>query len=593
MDLAQTILGVENSILGNHWQPRISDHRKILHISQRLEVSEFLASILVSRGIEVDDAELFFNPVLRKILPDPSIIRDMDTAATHISDSIQKFKKIAVFGDYDVDGATSGAIIIRFLNSLGQKAVHYVPDRLREGYGPNPSAFLNLFEQGVELIITVDCGISAFHALEKADKLGLPVIVVDHHIAEPRLPKATAIVNPNRLDDESGLGNLAAVGVTFLLLVAVNRLLRKNGYYSSARPEPDLMGLLDLVALGTVCDVVPLVGLNRAFVRQGLKVMSARGNAGLVSLSDIAKIHEPPNAYHAGYVLGPRVNAGGRVGESSLGVELLSNLDKSVTDRIAMRLDELNKERQMIENEVLECANKQIEERGNVYRPLIFVADYGWHPGVIGIVAGRLKQRLGAPSVVIAIEEGIGRASCRSIPGVDIGSAITAARQTGLIENGGGHAMAAGFTVDEGKIEELAIFLMKRLTPEIELTKMSSSLKIDGVISVEGATEELVDQINSAGPFGSGNAEPRIAINGAHIVRADTVGGGHVSCTLAGESGKRLKAIAFRVGGEELGYLLLSKFGDRIHLAGYVRMNYWQGKRELQFIIEDAVRSHS
>lgn len=593
MVLGKTILGVENSILGNQWQPRIDDHRKILNISQRLKVSEFLASILAARGIEAEDAEYFFNPVLRKILPNPSIVRDMDKAAAHIAVSIQKCEKIAVFGDYDVDGATSGALILRFLDSLGQKAVYYVPDRVREGYGPNLGAFSHLFEQGVQLVLTVDCGISAFDTLENADKLGLSVIVVDHHIAEPRLPKATAIVNPNRLDDESGLGNLAAVGVTFLLLVAVNRILRKEGYYNSERPEPDLTGLLDLVALGTVCDVVPLVGLNRAFVRQGLKVMSARGNAGLVSLSDIAKINEPPNAYHAGFVLGPRVNAGGRVGESSLGIELLSNLDKSATDRIAERLNNLNKERQAIENEVLECANRQIEERGNEFRPLIFAADYGWHPGVIGIVASRLKQRFGAPSVVVAIDGGIGRASCRSIPGVDIGSAVTAARQSGLIENGGGHAMAAGFTVTENKIEELAIFLMRRLAPIIESAKISSSLKIDGVISVEGATEELVEQINSVGPFGSGNAEPRIAINGAYIVRADTVGAGHVSCILAGETGKKLKAIAFRVGGEELGYLLLSKFGDRIHLAGHIRMNYWQGKREVQFIIEDAVRLHS
>ena len=592
MSAAQTgssaFLAVERSVSGKLWRARLEDERAALALAQQLEISEILARVLAARGIAADDADRFLNPALRDALPDPSVLRDMDKAAERLAAAIQAGEKIAVFGDYDVDGATSGALILRFLNAVGSSGTYYIPDRMREGYGPNAPALKSLAEQGVALVVTVDCGISAFDPLDAAAEAGLSVIVVDHHIAEPRLPTATAIVNPNRLDDDSGLGQLAAVGVTFLLLVALNRTLRQAGHYGAERPEPDLLGLLDLVALGTVCDVVPLTGLNRALTVQGLKVMAKRGNIGLAALSDSAGLDEAPTAYHAGYVLGPRVNAGGRVGESSLGIRLLTISDSDAAKAIALHLGELNTERQAIEADVLDAAKAQIEARGETPAPIIIAAGAGWHAGVVGIVASRLKERFSRPAIVIAVAEGVGKASCRSIAGVDIGAAITAARQAGLLLNGGGHAMAAGFSVAEDQLEALCSFLMERLAPYVTAARQSASLGIDGALTVEGATLELVEELAQVGPFGSGNSEPRMVITASRIVSAKVVGRGHVRCILAGATGKRLTAIAFRAAGEELGHMLLSPSEGPLHLAGNLRINRWRERDDVQLIIQDA-----
>lgn len=589
---AEPFLGVARSVSGKRWEPRLSDERAALALAQQLDISEILARILAARGIVAEDAERFLNPVLRESLPDPSLLRDMDKAAARLAKAIQAGENIAVFGDYDVDGATSGALLLRFLEAVGGKGSYYIPDRIREGYGPNAPALLSLAEQGAQVVVTVDCGISAFEPLETAAEAGLEVIVVDHHIAEPRLPTATAVVNPNRLDDDSGLGQLAAVGVTFLLLVALNRTLRQAGHYGDACPEPNLLGLLDLVALGTICDVVPLTGLNRALTVQGLKVMAARGNTGLTALSDAAGINETPSAYHAGYVLGPRVNAGGRVGESSLGIRLLTTADGSDAQAIAQHLNDLNKERQAIEADVLEAAIAQIEEGGETSAPIVITAGAGWHPGVIGIVASRLKERFSSPAIVIALENGIGKASCRSVPGVDMGAAVTAARQADLLISGGGHAMAAGFSVAEEKLAALGTFLLERLAPAVAAAHQSASLGIDGAVTVEGATLELIEELGQVGPFGSGNSEPRMVVSGARIVRANVVGKGHVRCILAGATGKRLTAIAFRAAGEELGHMLLSASQGPLHLAGNLRVNHWQDRDDPQLIIQDAAPVH-
>ena len=581
-------LAVAHSVSGKRWRARLEDERVALALAQQLEISEILARVLAARGITAEDAERFLNPALRDSLPDPSILKDMDLAASRLAGAIQADEKIAVFGDYDVDGATSGALILRFLESVGSPCTYYIPDRGREGYGPNAPALRSLAEQGVTLVVTVDCGISAFEPLDAAAEAGLSVIVVDHHIAEPRLPTATAVVNPNRLDDDSGLGQLAAVGVTFLLLVALNRTLREAGHYDSICPEPDLLVLLDLVALGTVCDVVPLTGLNRALTVQGLKVMAGRGNIGLAALSDSAGLDQAPTAYHAGYLLGPRVNAGGRVGESSLGIRLLSTSDRDAADAIAAHLGELNKERQAIEADVLDAALAQIEARGETPAPVLIAAGMGWHAGVVGIVASRLKERYACPAIVIAVADGEGRASCRSIAGVDIGAAVTAARQAGLLINGGGHAMAAGFTVAEDQLEALGAFLLERLAPSVAVARQAASLGIDGALTVEGATLELVEELAQVGPFGSGNAEPRMVITSARIVSAKVVGNGHVRCILAGATGKRLTAIAFRAAGEELGHMLLSASEGPLHIAGNLRINRWRERDDVQLIIQDA-----
>jgi len=587
---APAVLGVERSVSGRRWRPRSGDDRLALALAQRLSLPEVMGRVLAGRGVALEEAERFLNPTLRDHLPDPSGFRDMDVAAARLADAVERGERIAVFGDYDVDGATSSALLLRFLAGVGAEPVVYIPDRLKEGYGPNAPAMRRLAEAGAQVVVTVDCGTLAFDALEAAAAAGLDAIVVDHHLAEAALPRAVAVINPNRLDESGAHGQLAAVGVAFLLAVATNRALRARGFFAR-RPEPSLMQWLDLVALGTVCDVVPLTGVNRALVAQGLKVLMRRGNAGLAALADVAGLAEPPGPYHLGFLLGPRVNAGGRVGQSDLGVRLLSTDDPREAERIARELNRLNAERQAIEAAVLEQAMRKAQAlpQGG---PLTLVAAEGWHPGVIGIVAARLKEAFGRPAIVVALDGELGKGSGRSVPGVDLGAAVTAARQAGLLVNGGGHAMAAGLTIAASRIDELHEFLAARLAVQMTADGAArlATLGIDGALSVRGASEDLLDLLEKAGPFGQGHPEPRFALAAARVVNASVVGEKHVRCILTGGDGGRLKAIAFRSLENGVGEALLQSQGAPLHVAGQLRADWWQGERRAQFVIDDVAR---
>ena len=582
-------LGVERSLRGLRWRERSGDARLGLTLAQRLDVPEIVGRILAGRGVAESEAERFLAPTLRDALPDPLSFKGMEEAAARIVQAIKNDETIAIFGDYDVDGATSSALLKRFLEAVGGKVRVYIPDRQREGYGPNAPALLKLKADGAAIAITVDCGVTAFAPLSAAADAGLDVIVVDHHVAEPSLPRALAVINPNRLDESGAHGNLAAVGVAFLLAVAVNRALRQAGHYAS-RAEPDLMTLLDLVALGTVCDVVPLTGINRALVAQGLKVMRQRSNIGIAALADTARLAERIDAYHAGFILGPRVNAGGRIGAADLGTRLLSTDDAIEARQIAVELDRLNDERRQIEARVLDEAITDVEAVGSK-APLIFVAKQGWHAGVIGIVASRLKERYGRPALVAAIDDGIAKGSGRSVAGVALGATIIAARQAGLLINGGGHAMAAGFTVEAGKLDALRDFLGARIAEALDGQEPVPELGVDGALACAAATPDFAALIERMAPFGTGNAEPRFAFANLRVLRATTVGKeqNHVSCVLGDGAGTgRIKAIAFRAFESALGPALLQSQGAGFHVAGHVRADNWQGREGVQLLIDDA-----
>lgn len=586
MTHAAAFLGVERSLSGRRWLARPGDERLALALAQRLALPELVGRVLASRGVGLEEAESFLNPTLRDLLPDPGHLKGMEAAVARLVRAVTSGETIGIFGDYDVDGATSSALLNTVLTAMGGKARVYIPDRIKEGYGPNAPALLRLQSEGVGVVVTVDCGTTAFAPLEEAAKAGLDLIVVDHHVGEAALPPALAVINPNRLDEDSPHGHLAAVGVAFLLAVGLNRGLKEAGWYQG-RPAPDLLRALDLVALGTVCDVVPLVGVNRALVVQGLKVMAKRANVGLAALADVAGVKERPDSYSLGYVLGPRVNAGGRVGEAELGTRLLSTDDPVEAAEIARQLDGYNKDRQEIEAAVLLDAIEQVEGRPDDGRPLIVAAGENWHPGVIGIVAGRLKERYGRVACVVALEDGEGKGSGRSVPGLDLGSAVIAARQAGLLKAGGGHAMAAGFTVARENLADLSDFLAERLQAQLD-GELVPLLELDGALDAGGADIDLVETLAQVGPFGSGNPEPRFAIAGARIVKADVVGSGHVRLILSGAGGKRLKAIAFRAADSEMGHALLASAGAPFHLAGTLRVDTWQGNSSVQLIVDDA-----
>jgi single-stranded-DNA-specific exonuclease len=584
-------LGVERSLRGLRWRERGGDDRLGLALAQRLDLPEIIGRILARRGIDAEQAPRFLAPTLRDFLPDPLQLKDMGAAVARLKRALESGETIAVFGDYDVDGATSAALLRRFFEAVGGRVVVYIPDRQREGYGPNAPALLKLKRDGAAVAVTVDCGATAFAPLAEAAEAGLDVIVVDHHVGEPSLPRALAVINPNRVDESNGLGNLAAVGVAFLLAVALNRELRRAGWYKT-RPEPDLLAALDLVALGTVCDVVPLTGLNRALVAQGLKVLQARGNTGLAALSDVAGIGERLDAYHAGFILGPRVNAGGRVGQSDLGVRLLSTSDAVEARCIAAELDRLNGERRAIEARVLEQAIEQAE-RADKRAKLVFVAGAGWHPGVIGIVASRLKEKFNRPAMVASIENGIAKGSGRSVPGVAMGAMVIAARQAGLLVNGGGHAMAAGFTAEAAKLDALRDFLTARVSAALGDAEPVPELGIDGALSVNAATPALAAILERLAPFGTGNAEPRFALPNLRILRADVAGESHLRLILGDGAGTaRLKGIAFRALETALGPALLKGQGQGFHLAGHLRADNWQGREDVQLVIDDAAPAH-
>ncbi|MDE3017118.1 MAG: single-stranded-DNA-specific exonuclease RecJ [Pseudomonadota bacterium] len=584
---------------GREWVFRDADERVALSLSQRLGLPDVVARILSARGVTLAEADAFLNPSLKISLPDPSHLMDMDAAAERVASGVIAGERIALFGDYDVDGATSTALLARYLRALGQNPIIYIPDRMSEGYGPNAPALLALKERGAALVLTLDGGTLAYEPLQAAYEAGLDVIVIDHHAGAAQKPACYALVNPNRIDETSPHRQLAAVGVAFLLAVAINRKLRERRFFkvteksdtrhpTSVTPavaEPDLRPLLDLVALGTICDVVPLVGVNRALVAQGLKVMAARGNLGIRTLLDLAKVDEKPGVYHAGFIIGPRINAGGRVGRSDLGARLLLTEDEAEALELARELDRHNAERKAIEAMVLEQAFAQAEA-ADPANPILIVASQGWHPGVIGIVAGRLKERFYKPVAVIALENGIGKASARSVAGFDFGAAVIAAREAGLLVAGGGHAMAAGFTVLEAKIPALTEFLASRIDNR---DLGARPLLLDGSLSLAGATAELASSLERLGPFGQGNPHVRLVIRNAVNLKPEWTGTGeHLKTLLIDRlSNARLSAIAFRCVGTPLGDALLSTRGKEINVAGQLRLSEWNGKPQVSLMIED------
>jgi len=577
------------SLLGRTWALRHADEARVGELTRLTQVPDAVARILAMRGVSPENAENFLRPTLRALLPDPSCFADMDKGAARLAEALDRGEKIAVFGDYDVDGGTSSALLKRFFAAVGADIAVYIPDRAKEGYGPNAAAMRKLAEGGAKIVITVDCGITAFAPLEEARTCGLEVIVVDHHKAEPRLPAAVAVINPNRLDCKSKQGQLAAVGVAFMLIVAINRVLRAKGWYQAKGiAEPDLRQWLDIVALGTVADVVPLTGVNRALVVAGINVLARGENIGLQALLKAARVDTAPGAYHLGFVLGPRINAGGRIGQSDLGVRLMTTTDPDEAAMLALRLDELNRARQEIEAAVLAAAIEQVETTGGEAHSVVVAGGADWHPGVIGIVAARLKERYGKPACVIAIDGGMAKGSGRSVVGVDLGRVVLSARDAGLLVNGGGHPMAAGFTVEEGKLPALTEFLRTEVTRQIAGGPIAAVTYLDGVLQVPGVTVDVASTLSALGPFGSGNDEPRFAVLDANVVRADVVGSGHVRCILSGRAGGRLKAIAFRSADSELGLGLLNARGRPVHLAGQVRVDQWQGRNDVQLLIEDA-----
>ncbi len=552
---------------------------------------DIVGQLLMARGVSREDLATHRRPSLREFLPDPSIFRDMDAAAERLAEAVLSYETVTIYGDYDVDGATSAALLVRLMRMLGHDARHYIPDRLLEGYGPSGEALVRLGQEGSTLVVTVDCGAMAHEALAAAHDAGVDVIVVDHHKCVAELPRALALVNPNRLDesdDAASHGHLAAVGVAFLLAVAVVRTLRRRGFFKGQR-EPDLMSLLDLVALGTVADVAAIRGLNRAFVAQGLKIMGRRDNIGLAALIDASRLTRAPTCSDCGFALGPRINAGGRVGEASLGVRLLTTDDPDEARMIAEELSRLNEERRAIEAAVQEAAEAQGAAQHN--RSTLILSGRGWHPGVIGIVAGRIKERTGKPALVIALDEetGQGKGSGRSIPGVDLGAAIIAARDAGLLVAGGGHAMAAGLTIDADRLEDFSAWMEERLAPAVARAAGEQETLLDLALTPRGLTPELVETLEQAGPFGMGWPGPRVAVGPLRLVKADLVGTDHVRVIASGMDGGNFKAIGFRLASTDLGQALLHGARDRrLWLAGRVKIDDWGSVAKAELHLEDA-----
>lgn len=592
-DPADFCLGVQHSALGRPWRRNCTgaaQARTAAVLARELGLSDGLAAVLAARGVTPDTANTFLTPKLKTALPDPSHFRDMDTAASRLADAVMGGEKCAVFGDYDVDGATSSALLFHYFRALGHPLTIYIPDRIREGYGPNAAALEGLAGSGHSLCLTVDCGSLAFGPLEAAQAAGLDVIVVDHHQAKPNLPPAAAIVNPNRLDCLSGCGQLAAVGVVFMVLIALNRELRRRGYFTTSRPEPDLRAWLDIVALGTVCDVVPLTGVNRALVSAGLQALNQRRNPGLAALAEAAGTHGPVTPMTLGFGFGPRINAGGRIGAPDLGVRLLT-ASPDEAPALARQLDQLNRARREVESDVLDAAMAQARAALDRDDPAVLcVGAEGWHPGVIGIVASRLKEAFGRPCVVIGWDGETGKGSGRSVPGADLGAAVLAAYGDGLVLGGGGHAMAAGCSIARGQFAGFARFLNARLAEDVAAAQAAAGCEIDTVIAPEGATAELLAELHRAAPFGAGNREPMVAISGAQLRSVHPVGTGHFRCRITSARGAGLKGVAFRCGPgsgrEALAELLRS--GAPVHLAGRLREDRYQGRFGVEFHIEDA-----
>jgi len=583
---SSTAFGVSRSFSGRRWRLREVADDKARALALAGNISDALARILAGRDVTTDQLEDILNPTLKRLLPEPFALKDMERAVARVRAAIDAGEKIAVFGDYDVDGSCSSALLASFLTTLGHTPRVYIPDRMTEGYGPNADAMRTLREEGATLVITVDCGATATAAFTAAREAGLDVIVLDHHAVET-LPPTYAQVNPNQPDDTSSLGYLCATGVTFLFVVALNRQLRDSGWYAANNvAEPDLRDYVDLVGLATICDVVPLTGINRAFVRAGLAKLSMMSRPGLSALAAIAKTTAPFTPHHLGFTFGPRLNAGGRVGKCTLGMELLSTTDGALAQELAQRLDTHNRERQALESMILDTAAAQASTQGNT--PFLLVADEGWHPGVVGIVASRLRERFNKPAFVAGFEGGYGRGSARSIPGIDIGLMVRAAHEAGVIESGGGHAMAAGFSLTPDRLEHFREFLADQFTNTAAAFDAANELLLDAGIAPSGANTMLVSELAKAGPYGAGNPEPLLVVMDARVAFADVVGKDHVKLRVVGGDGARLDAISFRSAETPLGQGMLAARGKRIHLAGRLKEDNWNGQARVQLQVEDA-----
>ena len=587
-------MNVQRSFSGRRWLLRETDTEAAGSLARDANISHALANLLLARNIRAGNAAEYLNPSLRRLLPEPFALKDMERAVGRAVRAIMLGETIAVFGDYDVDGSCSAALLCNFLAELGRPPLLYIPDRLREGYGPNAAALLALRDKGANLVITVDCGATADGPLSIAREAGLDTIVLDHHALDaPEGAGTSSItsgihVNPNQPNDNSDLGYLCATGVAFLFAVALNRELRQSGWYSAnGIGEPDLRRSLDLVGLATVCDVVPLIGINRAFVRAAELRLSKLERPGIRALATVARAEPPFSLYHCGFVFGPRINAGGRVGRCSLGAELLTASHNLEAAPLAELLELHNRERQAIESAIVQEAIGQVALQAEA-SPFVLVSGEGWHPGVVGIVAGRLKERFRKPVFAIGSDGENARGSARSIASVDVGAMVRAARDAGVIATGGGHAMAAGFSLRNSDIETFRAWLGERFATLGGISELGSDLWLDALISPAGATPELVDEIDRAGPFGAGNTEPLLAACDVRLAFADIVGQGHVRLRLQGADGHALPAIAFRAADTPMGKALLSARGERIHVAGMLRANKWNGRVEAQLQVEDA-----
>ncbi len=580
--------GIEQSLTGRRWVWRTNVQDRLGQLlAQQHGMPELMGRLLAARGVRPEHVSDFLDPTLRALLPDPSSIVDMDAAAARLADAVMDGETVGVFGDYDVDGACSAALLVTLLRQLGSNVVYHVPDRMLEGYGPNANALRGMVERGARLLVCVDCGTAA-HAAFAPLHNAADVVVFDHHKSEGPPPPIRALVNPNRLDCTSGLTNICAAAVTFVACVALLRTLRKRGFFSN-RPEPDLREFLDLVALATICDVMPLTGLNRAFVTQGLRVMARRARPGIAALMDVAKLTEAPNAMHCGFALGPRINASGRIAEADMGLRLLLADDAALAAELAQALDAVNRQRQAVEAAITSDAMAQAQTQVEAGHGVILLAQEGWHPGVVGIVAGRVKEKFNRPALVAGITDGMAKGSGRSVPGIDLGAAVIAARQSGLLATGGGHAMAAGFSAPEAALPALHEFLGRRLAQAADLPA-TAELMLDGVLGVAGADATLAQMVAKLGPFGTGNAEPLFVLPRARVVKADRIGkdGGTIRAMVEGEGGGRLKALLFRAKEGPLAEALSRVGGAPLHLAGYLRAESWQGRVSAGFFITDA-----
>ncbi|AYG68169.1 MULTISPECIES: single-stranded-DNA-specific exonuclease RecJ [unclassified Rhizobium] len=590
----RAFLGVERSVSGNRWVSRLDQAglNRALAIAQTHGLPELIARVLAGRGVGQEEAMAFLDPTIRGLMPDPHLLTDCEKAAQRLLHTVRKGETVAIFGDYDVDGAASSALLYRFLAHFGVPTSIYIPDRIFEGYGPNPTAINQLIDNGATLIVTVDCGSTSFESLEVARARNIDVVVIDHHQVAHELPPCHALVNPNREDDLSGQGHLCAAGVVFMVLVAALRLLRETG--DSRVRSIDLLALLDIVALATVCDVVPLKGLNRAYVVKGLIAARHQGNLGLAALFRKAGLNGPVSPYHFGFLIGPRINAGGRIGDAALGARLLTLDDTGEAETIAAKLDELNRERQAMEAAMLQEAEAEaLAEYGNGDgASVIITARENWHPGIVGLIASRLKDKFRRPAFAIAFDPtGKGTGSGRSINGFDMGRMVRAAVDAGLLVKGGGHAMAAGLTVERSNLGKLRAFFTEKAERQVAGLVANETLKIDGALGASGATVELIDRLETAGPYGSGHPQPIFALPSHRLRDSRLVGQSHIKITLEAQDGGRVDGIAFRSAETPLGELLMSSRGAQIHVAGTLGADHWQGSRRVQLRVTDAAKA--